>query len=631
MHSYRTGVAWDEFTKTECTLIRFEVMAGLIPQSFIDNLLSRTDIVDVVDKRVPLKKQGNNYTACCPFHQEKTPSFSVNQERQFYYCFGCGAGGNAIGFVMNFDKSDFPVAVETLAKDAGLEVPREESQRQIKKTRQHMSLYDVLSSASVHYQLQLRRHPQKETAVQYLKNRGLTGNVAAKFAIGYAPPGWDNLLKEFGTSTDRQKLLLGAGLTIERDKDKPSKNAQNRANEYDYYDRFRNRIIFPIRDSRGRTIAFGGRVLGEERPKYLNSPETAVFQKSSELYGLYELRKSGDKFSKIILVEGYMDVIALSQMGIKNAVATLGTATNSRHLSKIFKQVPELIFCFDGDDAGEKAAWRALEAALPQMQDGRQVKFLFLPRGEDPDTYVRRIGQKQFLIEVSSAKPLEDFLFEHLSSDLDTNTGEGKARLSNLAKSHLSKIPDGVYSRLMLEKLSDLVGLPAESIAQLFSKNVSSATTNNSKNTEGFSANGNSANFSRAGKGKKREENFYQKSASIKAIELLLQRPEIALSLTNDLKVLRSAEDEGRKLLISLIEMIQDDPKTDIFTMLGYCYGSNLGNKFTQIFTDEKITPKEGLEEEFIQIIDNILSDVNRTLNLVKLKTELRAKVAEEK
>jgi len=467
--------------------------------------------------------------------------------------------------------------------------------------------------------------------VQYLKSRGLTGNVAASFAIGFAPPGWDNLLKEFGPSPESQKLLLDAGLTIERSKDKPSKKAQNRINEYDYYDRFRNRIIFPIRDSRGRTIAFGGRVLGEEKPKYLNSPETSVFQKSSELYGLYELKKSGEKFSKIILVEGYMDVIALSQMGIKNSVATLGTATNSRHLGKIFKQVPELIFCFDGDDAGEKAAWRALETALPHMQDGRQVKFLFLPNGEDPDTYVRTIGKRQFLIEVSSAKPLEDFLFEHLSADLDTTTGEGKARLSNLAKSHLSKIPDGIYSRLMLEKLAGLVGLPAESIAKLYSKSASSHPNDNITSDGVVSSTSVAGDFLKAGSQSKREDSFYQKPASIKAIELLLQKPEIALSLTKDLNVLHSAEDEGRKLLISLIEMIQKDPKTDIFTMLGYCYGSNLGNQFTQIFGDEKITPKEGLQGEFIQIIDNILSDMRRKLDLAKLKTELRAKVIEEK
>lgn len=604
-------------------------MAGLIPQSFIDNLLSQIDIVDVVDKRVPLKKQGNNYTACCPFHQEKTPSFSVNQERQFYYCFGCGAGGNAIGFVMDFDNSDFPVAVETLARDVGMEVPREESQRQIKQARQQMSLYDVLSSASNYYQLQLRGHPQKETAVKYLKSRGLTGNVAAKFAIGFAPSGWDNLLKEFGTSLERQKLLLSAGLTIERDKNKPSSGAQNIAHEYGYYDRFRNRIIFPIRDSRGRTIAFGGRILGEEKPKYLNSPETAVFQKGSELYGLYELKKSGEKFSKIILVEGYMDVIALSQMGIKNAVATLGTATNFRHLNKIFKQVPELIFCFDGDDAGEKAAWRALEAALPLMQDGRQVKFLFLPSGEDPDTYVRRIGQKKFLAEMSSAMPLEDLLFEHLSADLDTRTGEGKARLSNLAKGYLSKIPDGIYSRLMLEKLSVLVGLPAESIAQLYSKTTSTNLTGKITEVEDFSDNNQKHDFIKAKTAHQKDYSFYQKPASIKAIELMLRKPEIALSLTEDFKVLRSAEDDGRKLLVDLIEMIQEDPKTDIYTMLGYCYGSKLRNQFTQVFKDEKITPQDGLEEEFIQIIDNILSELKRKLDLAKLKTELRARVAE--
>ena len=264
-------------------------MAGLIPQSFIDNLLSRTDIVDVVDQRVPLKKQGNNYTACCPFHQEKTPSFSVNQERQFYYCFGCGAGGNAIGFIMDYDKVDFPIAVENLAKDAGLEVPHEESKTQQTKTKVDTSLYDVHSDANHYYQTQLRKHPQKQTIINYLKNRGLTGKVAAKFSIGFAPPGWQNLLKELGTDRNEQKILLEAGLTIARNKDKSQSKFQGRGNDHDFYDRFRDRIMFPIRDSRGRVIAFGGRVLGDEKPKYLNSPETPIFHKSSELYGLYEL------------------------------------------------------------------------------------------------------------------------------------------------------------------------------------------------------------------------------------------------------------------------------------------------------------------------------------------------------
>ena len=602
-------------------------MTGLIPQSFIDNLLGRTDIVDVVDQRVPLKKQGNNYTACCPFHQEKTPSFSVNQERQFYYCFGCGAGGNAIGFIMDFDKVDFPIAVETLAKDAGLEVPHEGSQNQQRKARIDTSLYDVLSDASNYYQTQLRKHPQKQTAVNYLKTRGLTGKVAAKFSIGFAPPGWHNLIKELGTEKNKQKLLKDAGLTLERNRDKSASKSQGRGSEYDFYDRFRDRIMFPIRDSRGRVIAFGGRVLGDEKPKYLNSPETTVFQKSSELYGMYELKQSRDKFDKIILVEGYMDVIALSQMGVRNTVATLGTATNVKHLNKIFKQVSELIFCFDGDEAGSKAAWRALEAALPLMQDGRQVKFLFLPRGEDPDTYVRSIGQSQFLKKVNTATPLENFLFEHLSADLDTTTGEGKARLSNLAKTHLNKLPDGIYSRLMFEKLADLVGLPAHSIAQLYSNETTLRYRRESSVPGKFTRSNESEPTPIKQTSDKKHRSFYQKPASVKAIELLLQKPEIALALTQDIQILQKAEDEGRKLLLSLIEMVRVDPKTNVYAMLGYCYGSKLGNQFTQIFRDEKITPKDGLEEEFIQIIDNILSDMQKKIELVELRSKLRSKV----
>jgi DNA primase len=602
-------------------------MAGLIPQSFIDNLLSRTDIVDVVDQRVPLKKQGNNYTACCPFHQEKTPSFSVNQERQFYYCFGCGAGGNAIGFIMDYDKVDFPIAVENLAKDAGLEVPHEESKTQQTKTKVDTSLYDVHSDANHYYQTQLRKHPQKQTIINYLKNRGLTGKVAAKFSIGFAPPGWQNLLKELGTDKNKQKILLGAGLIIVRNKDKSQSKSQGRGSDHDFYDRFRDRIMFPIRDSRGRVIAFGGRVLGDEKPKYLNSPETAIFQKSSELYGLYELKKSRDKFDKIILVEGYMDVIALSQMGVNNTVATLGTATNVKHLSKIFKQVSEIIFCFDGDAAGSKAAWRALETALPLMHDGRQVKFLFLPSGEDPDTYVRSIGQTDFLKKVSTAKPLEDFLFEHLSANLDTTTGEGKARLSNLAKTHLNKIPDGIYSRLMFEKLADLVGLPAQSLAQLYSNDASLKHRSLSQDPKEISRDDGSQYTTVKLPTNKKAVNFHKKPASIQAIELLLQKPEIALSLTNDIQVLYKAEDEGRKLLLSLIEMIRGDPRTDVYTILGYCYGSKLGNQFTQIFRDEQITPKEGLEDEFIEIVDNILSDMHKKIELLELKTKLRSKI----
>ena len=372
-------------------------MAGLIPQTFIDDLLSRADIVDVVDKRVTLKKSGKNYTACCPFHKEKTPSFSVQPERQFYYCFGCGAGGNAIGFIMDFDQVDFPQAVESLARDNGMEVPREENAAAARRQSENSKLFDALDKAGNFYSQQLRRHGQRKSAVDYLKSRGLSGEIARDFGIGYAPPGWDNLLTAVAADKDEQALLFKAGMLIEKEARKPEgEDSGGEHNTVRYYDRFRDRIIFPIRDSRGRTIAFGGRVLGDDKPKYLNSPETPVFHKGSELYGLFEAKKANNKLKRILMVEGYMDVIALAQMGIRNSVATLGTATSNRHLTRLFRIVPEVVFCFDGDDAGRSAAWRALETSLPEMQDGRQLKFLFLPEGEDPDSLVRKIGETEF-------------------------------------------------------------------------------------------------------------------------------------------------------------------------------------------------------------------------------------------
>ena len=600
-------------------------MTGLIPQSFIDDLLHRTDIVEVIDKRVPLKKRGNNYTACCPFHQEKTPSFSVNQDRQFYYCFGCGAGGNAIGFVMNFEQSEFPQALETLARDAGLEVPREESKAQKQKSSENAEIIKVLELASKFYQFQLRQHSNKNEAVSYLKDRGVSGEIARDFGLGYAPAGWDNLIKAVVSDEKHEQSLLRAGLIIQRNKDKndeKEKDGQRR-----YYDRFRERIIFPIRDSRGRTIAFGGRVLNDEKPKYLNSPETAVFHKSSELYGLFEAKKSGEKFTKLLLVEGYMDVIALAQMGIKNAVATLGTATSSKHLIRMFRQVTEIIFCFDGDDAGGAAAWRALETTLPLMQDGRQVKFLFLPSGTDPDTHVRAVGKEKFKLELESAKPLEDFFFEKLSEDLDMNSIEGKARLSNLSKKYIRQIPRGVYAQLMLDRLSQTLGVSSESLDLLLSTNApkqeSSPPIPPVPNTEWQSSKGRKTTNTNL--------SAYRKPASVKAIELLLRNPEIALSVNQNLEPLRTAEDEGRKLLLSLVEMVKKDPNTEVFTLLGYCYGTSLGSQLTQLLAAEKITPQEGVEKEFLQILDNILSDIAKKLELLQLKDELKSRVFEPK
>lgn len=448
-------------------------MAGLIPQTFIDDLLHRVDIVEVVDKRVGLKRAGKNYQACCPFHNEKTPSFSVQPERQFYYCFGCGAGGNAIGFVMNFDHVDFPQAVETLARDAGVEVPREESRADARRQSENTRLLEILETASKYYQQQLRSHPRKQVAVDYLKSRGLSGEIARDFALGFAPPGWDNLLATAGTDDEKTQSLLKAGMIIERNREKQQDSPQ-RSEKRDekraqrpYYDRFRDRIMFPIRDSRGRTVAFGGRVLGDDKPKYLNSPETPVFHKSAELYGLYEARRSGEKFSRLLLVEGYMDVIALAQMGIRNAVATLGTATSARHLQRLFRSVSEVVFCFDGDEAGRTAAWRALETTLPLMEDGRQVRFLFLPEGADPDTFVREHGKEGFEKALNEAAPLEDFFFDKLSADLDARSIEGRARLSNLAKPLIRKLPRGIYAQLMLNRLSDTLGVASESLDDL--------------------------------------------------------------------------------------------------------------------------------------------------------------------
>jgi DNA primase len=425
-------------------------MAGLIPQSFIDDLLDRVDIVDVVNSRVPLKKTGKSHKACCPFHEEKSPSFTVAQDKQFYYCFGCGTGGNALSFVMEFDRLDFLPAVELLAKNVGLEVPREATANP--KAKQHRDdLYSVLTEADKFYRQKLRSEEAK-VAVNYLKSRGLTGQIAAQFGIGFAPQGWDNLIKSVATSDEKTKLLADSGMLII----KPEEKKQ--------YDRFRHRIMFPIRDQRGRTLGFGGRVLDDSTPKYLNSPETPVFHKGRELYGLYEARQALKEIPYLLMVEGYMDVIALAQYGIHNAVATLGTALTENHLQKLFRYTSEIVFCFDGDSAGRRAASRSLDIALPEMRDGVTAKFLFLPDGEDPDTMVRNLGTEKFKSQIENATPLSEFLFEELTDDVDIETGEGKAKLSKLTAPKINRIPQGVFKQLMLEELSRKTGIGVEDL-----------------------------------------------------------------------------------------------------------------------------------------------------------------------
>lgn len=432
-----------------------------IPQNFIDDLLNRLDIVEVVDNRVKLRKSGKNYSACCPFHEEKTPSFTVSPDKQFYYCFGCGATGNAIGFVMEYERQGFIDAVETLAKTAGLEVPREErSHHQLEQESKSKALYDILEKASSWFRAQLKEHPHKHRAVKYLQDRGLSGQIARDFGLGYAPPGWDNLLLRLGQTEGDRNNLIESGLAIHKEE------------ESRLYDRFRERIMFPIRDTRGRVIGFGGRVLTNEKPKYLNSPETPVFHKGRELYGLYEARQSNSSLENLIVVEGYMDVIALAQFGINNAVATLGTACGEDHLNLAFRYVSEIVFCFDGDAAGRTAAKRALLAALPTMEDGRQVKFLFLPEGQDPDSLVRQIGRDRFLAQLKNSTPLEEFLFDVAAEGTDISKMEGRARFSKTAAPLLNKLPRGIFRELMFTNLAKRTGLDASTLAELTQEKV---------------------------------------------------------------------------------------------------------------------------------------------------------------
>lgn len=429
-------------------------MAGLIPQTFIDDLLERIDIVDVVDARVKLKKSGKNYSACCPFHEEKTPSFTVSPDKQFYYCFGCGASGTALGFVLEHDRLNFPDAVEELAKMAGLEVPRE-ARNDSPHQQERRNLYQLLDKADQFFRQQLRHSPARQHAVNYLQQRGLSGEIARDFGIGYAPPGWDNLLKALGLTEEDKHLLAEGGLLVERPEDGRR------------YDRFRNRIMFPIRDLRGRVIGFGGRVLGDDKPKYLNSPETPVFHKGKELYGLYEARQTYRDLPRLLVVEGYMDVVALAQFGIRYGVATLGTACGEDHLTLAFKYTQEVVFCFDGDEAGRNAAKRALENSLSSMRDGRQVKFLFLPDGEDPDSLVRQIGPEKFSHMIDLAVPLEDFLFDSVADGIDIQSMEGRARLSKRSAPLLHKLPPGVFRELMFANLAHRTGLAIDTLMEL--------------------------------------------------------------------------------------------------------------------------------------------------------------------
>ncbi|MFV2003673.1 MAG: DNA primase [Gammaproteobacteria bacterium] len=434
-------------------------MAGRIPQNFIDDLIARSDIVGVINARVPLKRKGKEYSACCPFHNEKTPSFTVSEAKQFYYCFGCHAKGNVIGFLMDYEHLSYIDAIETLAADAHLDVPHEDSGFINKNTEDKQPLYDILKQASELFQKELKT---SERAIAYLKQRGLSGEIAKQFKIGYAPDGWNFLSDKLGTSNEKLASLVKTGLVVNKENDKT-------------YDRFRDRIIFPITDQRGRIIGFGGRILDKGEPKYLNSPENSVFHKGYELYGLYETKQALRQIDRIIVVEGYMDVVALAQNGINYAVASLGTATTTEQIQKTFRTTHEIIFCYDGDNAGKKAAWRALENTLSVIRDGMIAKFLFLPEKEDPDTMVRKEGFDAFEQRIKDATTLSEFLFNNLKSQSDISTKEGKAQLASKANKLIQKMHNSLFKDLLIEELSTLVGLSQQ---QLESR-ISSATKDN--------------------------------------------------------------------------------------------------------------------------------------------------------
>ncbi|TFZ21236.1 DNA primase [Stutzerimonas stutzeri] len=603
-------------------------MAGLIPQSFIDDLLNRSDIVEVVGSRIQLKKTGKNYSALCPFHKEKTPSFSVSPDKQFYYCFGCGAGGNALGFVMDHDQLDFPQAVEELAKRAGMEVPREDSGRK-HKPRQPVDspLYPLLAAAADYYRQALKSHPTRKAAVEYLKGRGLSGLIAREFGLGFAPPGWDNLMKHLGGDALQQKALIDAGLLIE--------NAENGKR----YDRFRDRVMFPIRDSRGRVIAFGGRVLGDDKPKYLNSPETPVFHKGQELYGLYEARQANRDLDEIMVVEGYMDVIALAQQGLRNAVATLGTATSEEHLKRLFRIVPSVLFCFDGDAAGRKAAWRALEATLPNLQDGRRARFLFLPDGEDPDTLVRAEGTDAFRARIQQhSQPLADYFFQQLSEEADPRSLEGKAHLATLAAPLIEKIPGNNLRALMRQRLAEITGLNGEALQHMAAAPVaapsSTPTYDDYTYYDASPAYGEPDHFEppepvqpqpRSGKpGKKEWKKDWKKNGqgpdlmprgprtpatveppALTTLRTLLHHPELAQKV-EDVSHFAAEDDTYAQLLVALLGTLQKNPKLRSLQLIARWHGTDQGRLLRALAEKEWLISADNLEQQFFDTINSL-------------------------
>ena len=555
-------------------------MAGKIPQSFIEDLLARTDIVELIDSRVRLKKAGKNYQACCPFHNEKSPSFSVSPEKQFYHCFGCGAHGNAIGFLMEYDGLNFPDAVEELAGTLGVTVPRDEGGRGGSQTpagpAPSADQYQLMNQASQFYQSQLRKSSE---AINYLKGRGLSGEIVKQFAIGYAPSGWDGLKQLLVRNREQEQQLITLGMLIQKESGGS-------------YDRFRDRIMFPIRDRRGRIIGFGGRVLGDGTPKYLNSPETPIFHKGKELFGLYEIKAANRNPPRVLIVEGYMDVVALAQYGIDYAVASLGTSTTSDHMHLLFRTTPEVICCYDGDNAGREAAWRALENALSCLQDGRELKFVFLPPEHDPDSFVREQGREAFEQYLAAAQPFADFLFERLSRDINLSGEAGQNELANKAIALIRRVPEGFTREGLITKLSQRLrwGENEKRLREIFARQEKEA-----------------------------DQAAKPKSDSIKltpvrrAIALLVQYPAIAAELPQLPQELTQLQEPGVTFLMQLMAQLQQRPGLNTAQLLELWRGSKEGAALARLATIELFDSTLGQEPDIhAELQDTLLGFIDR-------------------
>ncbi len=557
-------------------------MPGRIPQAFIDELIARTDIVELIGGRVPLKKAGREYKACCPFHGEKTPSFTISPDKQFYHCFGCGAHGTALGFLMDHDRLGFVEAVEELAARAGMEIPREAREAVDAPER---DLYDLTAAVAQYYRDQLTSNAR---AREYLQSRGLTGDTTARFGIGYAPDSWNAVLRKFGETQPGRERLVAAGLIIERDG--PKRGDDN------YYDRFRDRVMFPIRDARGRVIGFGGRVLDKGEPKYLNSPETALFHKGRELYGFYEARQSRADLKRLLVVEGYMDVVRLHQAGIAYAVATLGTATTQEHLSRLFRVANEVVFSFDGDRAGRAAAWRALENALPQAKEGRQIKFLFLPEGHDPDTLVGEEGAEAFERRLADTMPLSEYLVQHLSKEVDLEHVDGRARLAELARPLIGRVPAGVYRELLIERLAESVRMPGPRLAALLKLDTTAADGNRERTED-------------IGPGSGVDVSPGRRNLVRQAITLILHHPHAAAGVP-DPDLLSDVDRPGISLLVELLKVASAEPTTTLAGLLERWRERPDGAHLAKLAISElPQLSREQAANELNQAVNKLLSD----------------------